>query len=370
MRPSLALAAALLVAQPVRGQTTLPPTSVRVRVVDSAGTPLSGADVSIVRGLASPLASGNTSASGEITLNIPQGTEYQLIARRIGFERASRFFSTTPEPMAIVMQLSRSVTRLDAMKVTADFSRRAAYRIGADQIASTDRPMFDGFDVLKTLGQRILSPSPRSKFNPCPTLYIWVNGRRIIYPPSNDRMEMELRGKFAVRSSTINPSAWTGRTPSPPNGIASMPLSVLSVLASIKAEHIDEINYSDCQDNSVPGTRTTNSVFVTLKPGVGYELARGSYVVDMPVTLAANRQRIVGVFDEATAQPIPGAEVRDSASASFVTTTETGTVTLAFLPDGEHVMWVRKKGYDELRFVVQISDHDMQPLTLTLSPRQ
>src|SRR5437868_1257148 len=113
MRLILALAAAVVAAHPARGQGPLPPTSVRVRVVDSAGTPLSGADVSIVRGLASPLASGSTGNTGEVTLSIPQGTEYQLIARRIGFERASRFFSTTPEPMAIVMQLSRSVTRLD-----------------------------------------------------------------------------------------------------------------------------------------------------------------------------------------------------------------------------------------------------------------
>jgi hypothetical protein len=195
-----------------------------------------------------------------------------------------------------------------------------------------------------------------------------VNGQRILYAPVNERMAMEKRGKAAVRGATYNAS--THRTPSPSNGVASMPLNVLDVLASIRAEHIEEINYTDCLDNSVEGTHTSNSVFVALKPGVAFEIGVGSYVVEQQAALAANHPRLIGVYDEATGLPIPGAEIADSASGSFVSTTETGTAALAFMTDGEHVVRVRKSGYANLRVPVAISASDTTPVTVTLARRK
>jgi hypothetical protein len=349
-----------------RGQTVAA-TTVQVRVADSADAPIADAEVAVLEGLSKVVTSATTNARGEATLSVPVGREFQLVARRIGFERASRFFTTTPERKALAINLKRTVTQLDAVNVTETaFSRRDVYRVGADEIANTTRMVDNGVDVITKIRPRIFDPSPKSKFNPCLTENIWVNGKRIVFALTDDRMAFEKRQKLAVRDAIFNKSAF--RTPGPPTGIAGVPLNVLSVLASIRAEHIEEINYTDCQDNSVEGTHTSNSVFVTLKPGVVFEDGVGSYVVEQQPALAPNRPRLIGVYDESSGLPLAGVTVRDSASGAFVTTTETGTVTLAFLTDGAHVLHVRRMGYVHLRLSVGISERDSLPITLTLKP--
>jgi Carboxypeptidase regulatory-like domain len=81
---------------------------------------------------------------------------------------------------------------------------------------------------------------------------------------------------------------------------------------------------------------------------------------------AAYRHRLLGVFDELTGEPIAGVEVADSTSGTFATTTATGTVSLAFLPEGLSTLRIRKLGYAELHLPVVISPKDSLPITLTL----
>jgi hypothetical protein len=87
-----------------------------------------------------------------------------------------------------------------------------------------------------------------------------------------------------------------------------------------------------------------------------------------PVTPTSSyRNRLLGLFDEETGEAIVGAEVADSTSGTFATTTQTGTISLIFLPEGVSTLRIRKAGYAELRVPVVISPKDSLPLTLTLT---
>ena len=51
---------------------------------------------------------------------------------------------------------------------------------------------------------------------------------------------------------------------------------------SISSDHIAEIRYVNCNDKSIPGLpeRAWASVYVTLKPRIGWSLRTGSYVLN------------------------------------------------------------------------------------------
>jgi hypothetical protein len=85
-------------------------------------------------------------------------------------------------------------------------------------------------------------------------------------------------------------------------------------------------------------------------------------------SVASYRARVVGVFDFNTGAPIEGAEVVDMMSGTVAVTTRTGTVSLAFLPDGGSTIRIRKVGYAPISQFVAISPADTVPLTLMMTP--
>ena len=354
--------------------------TVRTRVTDSLGAPVSGADVSIVDGLSAMVARGVTDDRGVLALAIPRvGHDHELVVRRIGYGRIDLFFNDTNPNLVFDIKLHRLVATLDTIRVTAEQDvRKKSYFIDADAIEQSSRPIVDALDVVMKLrpdmiwgragkpdriGQHANGrlPSARTamqqaaKSGYCPPVQdVWVNGAR---------QRLVLIDPLAVRRRTGDAEA-----------ISPM---IATVLASIKPEHIAEMEYHPCTDHAedLP-VRASNALFVTLKPGIGFAPVTGSYVLaGEPVTGVLHAdpslpRRILGVFDVNTGEPVDGARVIDLATGTFARTTKTGTVSLAFIPSGTWRVGIEKAGYDSLTLPIAISPRDSTPVTVVLSRRK
>jgi hypothetical protein len=84
--------------------------------------------------------------------------------------------------------------------------------------------------------------------------------------------------------------------------------------------------------------------------------------------LPAYRARLLGVYNAQTGDPIAGAEVIDLFSKTKALTTATGTVTLAFLPEGGSMLRVQKIGFEPFTQIVPISPGDTAPAMILLRP--
>jgi hypothetical protein len=116
---------------------------------------------------------------------------------------------------------------------------------------------------------------------------------------------------------------------------------------------------------------STGAVFVVLKPGIGYDEKRGTYVADAAVQgkprLPAYRFRVIGVYDTDTGKPVSDVQLVDAASGTWAFTSATGTAALSFLPDGGGMLRLRKKGYVSDSLAVTISPSDTMPITMLLT---
>ena len=82
-------------------------------------------------------------------------------------------------------------------------------------------------------------------------------------------------------------------------------------------------------------------------------------------TLPAYRHRILGVFNT-EGKPLAGVEVIDVKTGTTALTTSTGTVSLAYLPDGGGEVRVRQLGYVPVTQFVKIGPADTVPVTVIL----
>jgi len=89
-----------------------------------------------------------------------------------------------------------------------------------------------------------------------------------------------------------------------------------------------------------------------------------------PASVPAYRARVLGVYDANTGDPIDGVRVTAVGSGTWAATTKTGTVSLAFLPDGGDSVTIRKAGYKPTGQFIEISPTDTAAVTVILTPTE
>jgi hypothetical protein len=88
----------------------------------------------------------------------------------------------------------------------------------------------------------------------------------------------------------------------------------------------------------------------------------------VPDAARSPAQRIIGIFDSRTGEPLPGVQVRDAFTGAYVVTTATGTARLGFLTfrGSGAVVELRKLGYEAKQLIV--SGADTASITELLNP--
>lgn len=119
------------------------------------------------------------------------------------------------------------------------------------------------------------------------------------------------------------------------------------------------------------GTRRTAVIIGSMQVITAVGMLHGPATLlaqrDSTVRVPAYRARVLGVFDEATGDPIDSVQVTDILTGTSALTTKTGTVSLLFLPDGGSLVRLRKLGYAVQVVPVSISPADTTPVTLILA---
>lgn len=374
--------------------------TIAIHVLDSSSAPIADAEVSIVRDLSANVARGTTDRAGRIALSVPQSSgSLQLAVRKIGFQRAYRFFTLpSAESLILEVRLVRSVVWLAPVTISAAEDRkRKSYHLDADDIEASTRTMIDGTDIFKLRPDMMTS---RGGAIACAVPYtqrdgwiesVWINGVRVVLPVVDSAYVKGREHALGIGSAPSRPnprllrSGGQMRGPLPPPFTAFSHIdTVLSILQSIKPEHIAEITYHDCFDMTIGKNHSDMAMFIVLKPGIGYENGTGSYVIsDAPShairsdahadgfsQLPGYRLRVAGVFDMDSGDPLPGVDVIDTLSGTSAKTTATGTVSLAFVPEGARVLRLHREGYRDTTFTLTISPADRVPLTLVLARQQ
>ena len=369
-------------------QASSPSVVIGVRVADSANVPVGEAAVSIVRGVSTTVAHTVTNAAGNARLIVPAGeANLQLVARKIGYQPLYRFFtSPKADSTAMSVTLPRVVATLAPVTVNAQQDlKRKSYHIDAEEIENSDRTMIDATDIFKLRPDMMTS---RGGAQACAIPWtdhngsienVWVNGRRVVLPMVDSQYVGGRKPALGIATPPPrpNPTISRSRAPQPPRPAFTQFShidTVLSILHSIKPEHIAEITYHDCFDTSVGKPHDSMAMFIVLKPGIGYDEGIGSYVIaDRPRratsgldTLPRYRFRMVGVFDGGTGDPLPNVDVIDTLTGTSAKTTATGTVSLFFVPVGARPLRLHLDGYRDTTLTVTISPADTMPLTLVL----
>ena len=281
---SICLSSALLATSIARGQTA-PPAIVRVRVIQPNSASVSGADIAVIRDAAQAILLGKSDSVGRyiFRIDVDSGRKYSLAARKIGFALATapiRIAAGDTLDVDVEMEHS-SATELPSVRVVG---RPNDHFLDATEIAHSKRAIYDAFDAVRKLRPDMLGDRDRCPLEP-PTNNVWVNGRRVMFMAEN----LTPFYRFGAPRSLSRA------------GLAAVPHIAArqriglpatdSTLASVKAKHIDQIRWVDCNDHSLPGMGTSNAILITLKPGVGWDYARGSFVDSSTALKAPKKPR-------------------------------------------------------------------------------
>ncbi len=368
----------------------VPTTVVHVLARDSVRRVVAGAEVTIVRGLNVVLARATTDDNGRATLSVaPAADDLQLVARRIGYDRVNRFIRVGAEGVTFDLLMSASARTLGAVTTTAERNlKRESYHIDADDIANSDHVLIDATDIVAKLRPDMIcgrgcNPMGAIDYNALPAIMrcpVLVMDPVPTSCPVDDSPPSLATNVWVngVHIRSIPPDVMAvARQTGPLSGLSP---GTMTVLSEIKPEHIEEMNYLDPMDTTVVKPGAQGAIFIVLKPGVVYQPGEQSYVVAIarpaaaedsvgarsPSPLPFYRYRLLGVYDEATGEPIADADVLDVETGDRTRTTASGIISLVFLPEGASPLRITKPGYEALTLTVQIAPDTTIPLTLTM----
>jgi len=243
----------------------LPHAFVQITAKDSTGAVIPSAEIVVTRGLKEVVAQGATNDQGKglVSFEVKDSSDFQVTMRKIGYLRSDRFFAVGPYDTArVTIVVARPKSReLAPVVVTADADPKwKSYHLDADDIDRATMPLDNGWEVIKRL-----RPDMLTSRGGCATgaQNVWVNGKRI-------RLPLMPTGMVAARARVGVPAR------------ARFSYVPVSVLSEIAPEHIQEIMYHDCFDHSMAAVGNNDAIFITLKPGVDYQVNVGSFVAEPP----------------------------------------------------------------------------------------
>ncbi len=229
-----------------------------IRTAD--GKPVDNADVSAVRGRDTVVARARTDSAGRASLAFDSSaTAYDVVVRKPGYVRADRYVAlSTADSEHVTIVVEPIAVQLAGVQVTAERSiRYQRLYIDADSIAASPRPIIDATDIIARLRPDMTFGLGGRGFCP-PVQHLWVNGEEVFLGQvTMDEVAIRrAQGNYATRY---------------------VPLFIISALARIQSEHIATMHADDCMDLTL-GKDRASAIVITLKPGISYDPARGSYV--------------------------------------------------------------------------------------------
>src|ERR1043166_442095 len=155
------------------------PAIVLVRVTDTTGAPLSGAELVLLKGAKEAVLLATSDAAGKHTFSFaPEDAHYQLVVKKGGFVQRARLVPVAPgDTFSIQLSLAQLPRSLDTVRVTDQRAFSSHYFIGADEIANSGRYINNVWDAVRKLRPDMIEDKDRCPKEPLK--YIWVNGERL-----------------------------------------------------------------------------------------------------------------------------------------------------------------------------------------------
>ena len=238
-----------------------------VTVSTPAGTPIPAVDLAISKAPIGAILAKRTNDAGLATFLVERSSVRHLVlARKFGWTPTERLVElANADSIRVRLQLDPAPADLQGVVVEA---KAPYYLLLESEIAASKRPVRDALEALQKLKPSMLYDRDR-----CPGEVVdnvWINGRRVLFMASNTPI---LGGRSSRTIGNVRVRTQGGRA-------GAEPPAVDSVLASIRAEHVQDIRLVNCWDTSLPGVGSNNALYVSLKPGVDWDWKRGSFVPD------------------------------------------------------------------------------------------
>lgn len=259
---ALALACTICIACAATRAAAQDRTMIHVRLADSSGAPVAGAEVTVLRGFNAAVGHAASDSAGDATIGFAGGKgEYQIEARKIGYTHGDRVVALdrAVDTATYAVSMQPIPHALDSVRVSAARTpREKDLSIDADEIAASPRPLRSAWDILVKLRPDML----RGRSGACGGVQdVWINDERV--------------REFVIPS----PEAVTHAHVGVPRG-TTFSTRAFAILNEIDPLHVATMVYHDCDDVSVNAVRAQNALFITLKQGVVYVPGEGSVVLD------------------------------------------------------------------------------------------